>query len=57
MKNTLKPRKRAPTNRREYFNVGLTKDEVTHIDKAAARLGLMRAAFIRQAAIEKASKS
>jgi len=57
LKNTLTPRERAPTNRRVGFNVGLTEDEVALIDRAAARAGLMRGAFIRTAAIEKATKS
>jgi hypothetical protein len=55
MKN---PKRKKPVTitgtRRMGFQVNMNPDEVTVVDIAAIRVGMTRAAFMRQAALEKA---
>lgn len=56
MKNTLIPKPRA-VGRRMGYQVNLNSAEADLVDAAAARAGMTRAAFMRQASIEKATRT
>lgn len=56
LKNKLKPRARVINlNKRMGVQVNLSAAEVDLVDAGAARAGLCRSAFMRLAAIEKAT--